>query len=123
MYTMGWLASNGLVYVAGDQVIMIDTPVTDSLTVLLINWFSEREIEFKAAIPTHWYDDCLGGFGAAQWTGIKSYGLNMTIELARQHNYIPPQIGFIDSLTLELNGQTIKCKYLGAGHTLDNIVV
>ena len=122
-YPMGRFGSNGVVYVVDNEAIMIDTPVNDSLTLLLINWFLEKGIQFSAVIPTHWHDDCLGGLGAAHEARINSYGLDMTIDLAKEHDYIPPQIGFIDSLLLDINGQEIECKYLGAGHALDNIVV
>jgi metallo-beta-lactamase class B len=123
MYPMGRFASNGIVYIDNDKAIMIDTPGTDSLTLLLINWFSKKGIHFTAAIPTHWHDDCLGGLGTVHNAEIKSYGLNMTIELAKQHGYIPPQSGFDDSLILKLDDQVIECKYMGAGHAPDNIVV
>ena len=122
-YPMGRFASNGMVYLVDGEAILIDTPVTDSLTTILITWFSEKGIEFNAAIPTHWHDDCLGGLGAVHRAGIASYGLNMTIELAKEHNYIPPEIGFSDSLNLTIGKEEIECKFLGAGHALDNIVV
>lgn len=122
-YPMGRFGSNGLVYVEDDKAIMIDTPVTDSLTALLINWFGSRGITFTAAIPAHWHDDCLGGLKTVHAAGIYSYGLNATIELAKQNNYIPPQIGFNDSLIVKLYKKKIVCNYLGAGHTIDNIVI
>jgi metallo-beta-lactamase class B len=122
-YPMGRFSSNGVVYVVDDEAIIIDTPVTDSLTSKLIHWFTQKGILFLAVIPTHWHDDCLGGLGAAHSAGIKSYGLDMTIELAKEHEYVSPQIGFNDSITMKIKGQEIECKYLGAGHTIDNIVV
>ncbi len=123
MFSSGRYASNGMIYIVKDKAILVDTPVTDSLTSLLISWFSEKNIQFVAAIPTHWHDDCLGGLNAVHKAGIKSYGLKMTIDLANAHDYLPPQIGFSDSLTLDLNGYDVNCMYIGAGHTLDNIVV
>jgi metallo-beta-lactamase class B len=111
-----------LIYVAGDQAVLIDTPVSDSLTMKLIGWFTEQGVKIIAAIPTHWHDDCLGGLSAVHALGIKSYGYRLTIELAAKHDYTAPQIGFDDSLSLVLNGHDIAFKFMGPGHTTDNII-
>ena len=42
-YPMGRFASNGMVYLVDGEAILIDTPVTDSLTTILIKWFSEKK--------------------------------------------------------------------------------
>jgi metallo-beta-lactamase class B len=122
-YPSGRFGSNGLILITGNQAIMIDTPVNDSLTAQLLKYFSDQGIDFRAVIPTHWHDDCLGGLNAAHQAGIESYGLNLTLKLAKEHGYVPPEIGFDDSLTFDLEGKTVECSYLGAGHSRDNIVV
>ena len=46
-----------------------------------------------------------------------------TIDIAREKSLPVADHGFIDSIRLNFEGKLIKCYYLGAAHTLDNIVV
>ena len=47
----------------------------------------------------------------------------MTIDIAKEKGLPLPEIGFSDSLQLHLGKKEISCYYLGAAHTLDNIVI
>ena len=51
-----------------------------------------------------------------------SIGLH-TIDIAKTKNLPVPAHGFKDSLNLQLGSTAINCYYLGAGHSMDNIVV
>ena len=47
----------------------------------------------------------------------------MTIDLAKAKKLPVPDHGFKDSLQLKLGDKLICCYYLGAAHSMDNIVV
>jgi metallo-beta-lactamase class B len=105
------------------QAIVIDTPVDDDASVQLIEWIeNEMHLEIVAIVPTHFHVDCLGGLGAFHQKEIPSYACNQTIDLAKTINLILPQNGFIEERTFKIGRTTVICKYLGEGHTKDNIV-
>ncbi len=119
----GRFPCNGLVFVSRDSAIIIDTPVNDSLSVQLLSWLNGKGIRTIAVIPTHWHNDNLGGLKAFHEAGIRSYAYSLTLQLAAQHQYEVPQVPFSDSMNLQVGREIVKCKFLGAGHSLDNIVV
>jgi len=116
--------ANGLVYLDGDKAYIIDTPWRDRETQELIDWVSKNfKVTILGFIVTHWHQDCMGGLVTVHKSGIHSYALDKTREIAKAKNLPLPEITFSDSLVLYLNGKTLICKYLGAGHTVDNIIV
>lgn len=119
----GNVPCNGLVVRDSNEVIVFDTPTNDSSANELISWIGEKlHCKINAIIPTHFHDDCLGGLKAFDEKGISSYGYTLTIELAKKENYLTPKNSFNDSLVLKVGGKYIVAKYLGEGHTRDNIV-
>ncbi len=119
----GRFPSNGLIFINGDSAVVIDTPVTDSLSVQLLSWLHSKNISVKAVIPTHWHNDNLGGLKAFHEAGIPSYAYALTKKLAAQNKYEAPQFTFHDSMEISVGDRDIKCRFLGAGHSYDNIVV
>lgn len=118
------VAANGLVYLHGGESYIIDTPWTDELTRVLLDWIQDSlKAEIKGVIPTHWHNDCMGGLREVKNSGINSYALELTRDIARSKNLPEPAVGFRDSLVLKLGMSDIVCYYVGAGHTVDNIVV
>ena len=116
--------ANGLIYIDQGKAFIIDTPWTDEETATLLNWLKDSlNVTVAGAIVTHWHIDCMGGLREIQKAGINSYASNLTREIARSKNLPVPDVGFQDSLKLYLNDKEIVCRYLGAGHTIDNIVV
>lgn len=120
----GRFPSNGLIFIDKGKAFLFDTPVTDALTKDLVTWLQDSmKIKIVGFIPNHWHVDCMGGLGYLLNAGISSYANELTIQIAKSKNLPVPKQGFIDSLILKLNDKAIKCCYLGAGHTTDNIVV
>jgi metallo-beta-lactamase class B len=120
----GRFPSNGMIYINEGKAFLFDTPVTDSLTKILVSWIIDSmKLKIVGFVPNHWHNDCMGGLRYLQSLGIESYANQMTIEMAKIKGLPIPTYGFKDSLTLSLGDKVINCYYLGAGHTLDNIVV
>jgi metallo-beta-lactamase class B len=116
--------ANGLIYINNGKAFIIDTPWTDELTRILINWLTHSlQVTIEGVIVTHWHIDCMGGLNEVHNAGIKSYSHKLTREIAKSKDLSAPKFEFQDSLVLSLGDKKIICKYLGAGHTNDNIVV
>ena len=120
----GRISANGLILINKSNAFLFDTPWTDSLTMVLVNYLRGHfNLKIAGFIPNHWHSDCMGGLGYLQNQGIKSYASQKTIDIARKKKLPVPSKGFRDSLQLNLGEKVIKCYYLGAAHSLDNIVV
>jgi metallo-beta-lactamase class B len=119
----GRVSSNGLIYINNNKAYILDTPGNDALTKILISWLKDSmKLEIEGVVVTHWHDDRMGGLNEVHKYGIKSYSHKLTGEIAKSKNLPIPKVVFQDSLTLGDNNEII-CKYLGAAHTVDNIVV
>ena len=73
-------------------------------------------------VPTHFHSDCLGGLRAFHEAGIPSIANELTLDLAKNSGVEIPKNGFRDSLTLEIGSEKVWIKFLGQGHTRDNVV-
>ncbi|HEY3390576.1 MAG TPA: subclass B1 metallo-beta-lactamase [Prolixibacteraceae bacterium] len=120
----GRVACNGMILTDGDKAFLFDTPPTDQLTRQLIEWISQNlRLEIVGFIPNHWHVDCMGGLESLRSIGVKTYANQLTIDIATAKNLPVPEHGFTDSISLKLGNKEIDCYYLGAGHSMDNIVV
>jgi len=120
----GRFPSNGLIFVSKGEAFLFDTPMTDALTKELVTWITDSmKLKLVGFVPNHWHSDCTGGLGYLQSQQVKSYANQRTIDISRSKNRPLPEVGFKDSLKLMLGGMAIECHYLGAAHSLDNIVV
>ena len=119
----GNVPCNGLFVRNNNEVIVFDTPTTDSSSVELINWIKEKlHCKINAVIPTHFHKDCLAGLKAFDEANIPSYASFKTIELATENNFTVPKNGFRDSLILMVGNEYTITKFFGEGHTKDNVV-
>jgi len=115
--------ANGLVYVNLGKAFIVDTPWTNELTELLIKYLQDSlKVSVEAVIPTHWHTDCMGGLAIVHNMGIKSYAYQLTAAISKEKNLPIPQVIFSDSLKLGPENELLL-KYLGPGHTEDNMVV
>ena len=120
----GSVSSNGVVFINKGEAFLFDTPVTDSLTEVLVRIISDSlKSKLVGFVPNHWHEDCMGGLKYLQSIGVESYANQITIEEANKRNLPVPSLGFTESQQLNLAGKSIECWYPGGGHTKDNIVV
>ncbi|MHA8067545.1 subclass B1 metallo-beta-lactamase [Aquirufa sp. ROCK2-A2] len=119
----GNVPCNGLIVRDKNEVVIFDTPTNDKSAEALIQWVSKSlHAKIKAIVPTHFHGDCLGGLEAFHAQNIPSYASEKTISLAKENDYIIPQNGFSDSLSIQVGQEHVMISFVGEGHTKDNVV-
>lgn len=119
----GNVPCNGLIVRNGNEAVVFDTPAGDKSSEVLIKWMEDTlHCKINAVIPTHFHNDCLGGLNIFDQHAVSSYAYVKTIELAKENNFAVPQNSFNDSLRLNVGNETVTVKFLGEGHTKDNVV-
>jgi metallo-beta-lactamase class B len=120
---LGRVPANGLVVISGKEAMLVDLPWTDDRTAALCDWIADsHEARVETVIPTHFHQDCMGGLAEAHRRRAVSYGLDRTVEIARQQGLPVPHIPYHDRVTVRCGSTTVIVAYLGAGHTVDNVV-
>jgi metallo-beta-lactamase class B len=120
----GRIEANGLLICAEHDCIMIDTPWNDALTAALFQWTQKtlgRPI--TTVIPTHAHDDNLGGLAEAHRRGACSYAYEKTVERAKATGVELPKVAIAEACFLQIGTRRLDLRFVGAGHTFDNIVV
>lgn len=114
--------SNGLVVKTDSGLVLIDTPVNDSLTGKLLKYFQGQK--FILAIITHSHVDRIGGIKTLLKRNINVLCYIKTAEFAVKDNYPDPTIKLTgDDTVFSIANTTLEIFYPGWGHTEDNIVV
>jgi len=118
----GSLDCNHLLITDKEDLVLVNTPANDSLTVILLDCIEKKfKRKVTTVIVSHFHDDSSGGLPETNKRGIISYGLNKTRDLLNSQNKII-DIVFKDSLKIPLQTTEIQLFYFGAGHSIDNIV-
>ncbi len=118
----GRFSSNGLIFIEGDEAVVVDTPVSEELTAQLLDYLGVEKITVKAVIVSHFHADALAGLPEFHKRDIPSYGFKLTRALAIGEAAVPPQITFDHTVTIDLGTKKIETGYFGEGHTRDNTV-
>ena len=120
----GRVPANGLLVIGEDSAALVDTPWTDEQTGKLFDWVEERfGVRIEHVIATHSHGDCMGGLAEAHRRKATSYSGALTAEFARGDGNPVPEKTFTDRRRVELGGTELELRFLGGGHTRDNIVV
>ena len=119
----GNLDCNHLLIIDKTDVILVNTPVNDSITIVMLNCIEHKfNRRVTRIIVSHYHEDSSGGLVEAKKWGIITYSLNLTQDKLKDKQIKIDNI-FTDSLTINLKENTIEMFYFGAGHSIDNIVV
>lgn len=119
----GKVACNGMIVVNGEEAVVFDTPTEDEVSRELISWLeTERKVKVKGVLATHFHNDCLGGLNEFHAQGVPSFGSTQTQILAKGAGDPVPQNGFDGQLILKAGGLDVVIRFLGEGHTRDNVV-
>jgi metallo-beta-lactamase class B len=120
----GRTPANGLVVVSDGEAALVDTPWTDGQTRALARWLDETaHARLVLVVVTHAHGDCLGGLGAAHALGARSLARGATVALARRDGAVVPRESFERERDVGVGGRILQARFLGGGHTPDNIVV
>jgi metallo-beta-lactamase class B len=120
----GRFPSNGLIVIRSGQALMIDTPMDNDKTMKLARYLKDSmSVDLTKLVIGHFHDDCLGGLEYLQSVGVESIANSMTISKCKEIGLPVPSTSFTDSLTFDFNGESIVCRFFGAGHSFDNITV
>ncbi len=119
----GHVPCNGLVIRNGQQALVFDTPTDDKGAKELIRLVQDSlHCKVVMVIPTHFHNDCLGGLQAFHDAGIPSIANELTLELAKNSQVTVPEFSFHKSFTFKVGQEKVLIKFLGQGHTRDNVV-
>jgi metallo-beta-lactamase class B len=120
----GRFSSNGLIFIKNGESIMIDTPMDNTRTEIIHNYLKEKmNVTLSKLIIGHFHDDCLGGLEYIHNQGIESIASKLTVDKCNELHLPIPSKSFTDSLIFDFHGEKVVCRYLGGGHTIDNITV
>nr|WP_262897356.1 subclass B1 metallo-beta-lactamase [Rufibacter sp. SYSU D00308] len=123
--SFGKVACNGMLVVQAGTGIIFDTPTDPESSNELLALAAEKlQIKVKAVVATHFHEDCVGGLQAFLDAQIPSYASRATVELLMQQGEKSnmPQTSFEGRLTLPLGKEKVEARFLGEGHTTDNII-
>lgn len=102
---------------------VFDTTPDDSSSLELINVIdSIFNVKIKFLVINHFHGDCLGGAKSFINCGAKVVANKKTIELANKDSIFFDAITFENENILEVGGDKVVNRFLGEGHTQDNIV-
>lgn len=118
----GLVDSNGLIVVAENQAIMIDTPWSEKDTQILLDWISAQGFTLQASLSTHFHEDRTAGIKILNSKSIPTYASELTNELLSQAGQATARHTFKGNEFQMLNGN-IEVFYPGQAHSKDNLVV
>ena len=120
----GRFSSNGIVLIKNGEALMIDTPMDNAKTEILVNFIKDTlNANVKVLLIGHYHDDCLGGLKHLQDLKVESIANIRTAAKFKELGLPMPSVTFDKSHELNFNGVTIVCDYFGGGHTPDNITI
>lgn len=120
----GRMGANGLIVVNKGEALLFDTPWNYELTNDLVNWMTDSmNWQIAGFVPNHWHDDCMGGVEVLKQKNIKTYANQLTVDIAKERAIPVSDIAFPGKLELKLGEIEVVCYFLGAAHSMDNIVV
>jgi metallo-beta-lactamase class B len=118
----GHLDCNHLLVIDRNDIVLVNTPATDSLTAILLDRIEDRfKKKVTKLVVSHFHDDSSGGLQETSKRGITSYGSIKTSNLLKSQSKYIDTI-FADSLKITLQTTNLFLHYLGAGHSIDNII-
>jgi metallo-beta-lactamase class B len=119
----GKIASNGILVVEGNNAILFDTPMEDTVSLALFDWIENTQrFQLTGFVPNHWHDDCTAGLDLLHEKRVATYGHSKTNTSLFEHEQPMVSTTFTDSLNIMLGHLKIVLYYPGEGHSSDNIV-
>jgi len=113
---------NGMIYVNQNEAIILDTPVNDSISDLLINFVKkDLNVKINGVVFTHAHIDAAGGFNAFAKANIPTYAHEKTASFI-ENDSLKVTHTFTDSQEIAVGDTNVVNRYFGHAHSADNIV-
>ncbi|GJM60602.1 subclass B1 metallo-beta-lactamase [Persicobacter diffluens] len=120
----GKVASNGLLVIKNGKALLVDTPADEPTTIELYDYItSELNAQVTTLIIGHYHADCMAGMPFLQEKGVETISGSKTSSICKNTGKAQSQRKFKKALNFDFEGSKVDCRYLGGGHTEDNIVV
>jgi metallo-beta-lactamase class B len=120
----GRFSSNGLLVIKKGKAFMIDTPVTNETTKRIAEFLKDSmNVHIKLFTGGHFHVDCIGGMEYLKSSGVKTF-LNKRTKIKCIENNLPlPDTTFGENYFFNFEGIPVECRFVGGGHSSDNIIV
>jgi metallo-beta-lactamase class B len=123
-HEFGRFASNGLLVIKNGRAFMIDTPVTNETTAKIAKYLKDSmDVEIKLFTGGHFHVDCIGGMEFLKSSGVKTFLNKRTMNKCIEKNLPLPDTTFVENYFLNFEGIPVECRFVGGGHSADNIIV
>lgn len=123
-FNNSYFPSNGLIAVADNEVILIDTPWDTSQALPLLDTIKVRfNKPVTTCISTHFHDDRTVSIPFYKQLGIKTFASIQTDSLCEKRGEHRPEFTFQHDTIFRFDGISLTTFYPGKGHTEDNIIV
>jgi metallo-beta-lactamase class B len=120
----GRIGANGLIVVDKGEALLFDTPWNVDQTNDLVNWLADSmQVQITGFVANHWHEDCMGGVEVLKQRNVKTYAHQLTVDIAKERGLPVSEYPFSGRLELKLGEIVVECYFLGAAHSMDNIVV
>jgi len=120
--TGSFIPCNGYIYVSGEEAIVFDTPLNDSISNQLIDFIHDNlKVSIKGLVVNHSHYDAAGGVNAFAKANINTYASARTAKLLEKEA-ISISHPFEEEQQITINGGVVHNFFIGEAHTSDNIV-
>jgi metallo-beta-lactamase class B len=120
----GRFSSNGLLVIKNGKAFMIDTPVTNETTAKIATYLKDSmDAQIQLFTGGHFHVDCIGGMEYLKNAGVKTFLNCRTEKKCRELNLPLPDTTFNENYLFNFEGIPVECRFVGGGHSADNITV
>lgn len=121
--TWGKVDCNGMIVIDNGEAVVFDTTIDNPTSEHLIKFIqNDLKSKVKAVVVTHFHEDCLGGLETFHNRNIPSFSSMETKILAYNKSITEPKFSIGNGTTIFVGKDSVKVKFFGEGHTIDNIV-
>jgi metallo-beta-lactamase class B len=120
----GRFSSNGLLLIKNGKAFMVDTPVNNETTCKIAVYLKDSmDVQIQFFTGGHFHIDCIGGMEYLKHAGVKTILNIRTKNQCIEKNLPLPDTTFDENYFFNFEGVPVECRFVGGGHTADNIIV
>lgn len=115
---------NGAYIISDEGVFLIDSPWdTTQIKPLMDSIWVKHQKKVIGCLATHSHDDRAGGFPLMHKMNIKTYASAETNRICAEKGISESKYTFQKDTIFKLSQTIIHARFMGAGHTVDNLIV